>query len=84
MTQNEMVLHHLKHIGSLTRAQAYELYGITELNTRICNLRAAGHLIKSKDRCETNRFGKRVHFTEYAIVNPEDIDIEAIEEAAQS
>lgn len=67
MTQNEMVLKHLRTVGSLTRAEAYELYGITELNTRICNLRSEGHKIVSNDRCEPNRFGKRVHFTEYRL-----------------
>lgn len=72
MTQNQMVLNHLRNIGSLTRNQAFELYGITELNTRICNLRNEGHMIKSTDRCEPNRFGKRVHFTEYALVKGDD------------
>lgn len=67
MTQNQMVLNHLKNIGSLTRNQAFELYGITELNTRICNLRSMGIKIDSTNRCEPNRFGKKVSFVEYSL-----------------
>lgn len=68
MTQNQMVLNHLQNIGSMTRAEAYDLYGISELNTRICNLRSDGHLIGSRNKTVTNRYGKRVTVSEYYLI----------------
>lgn len=68
MTQNQMVLNHLKNSGTLTRLEALRLYGISELNTRICNLRAAGHLIGSNSKSVKNKFGRKVSVSEYYLI----------------
>lgn len=74
MTQNQMVLNHLKNIGSMTRAEAYDLYGISELNTRVCNLRSDGHLIGSRNKSVTNRYGRRVNVSEYYLIREAESD----------
>ena len=48
MNQHELILHHLKTVGSLTGVQAADLFRIRELPARICELRKLGHDIKSE------------------------------------
>lgn len=67
-SQNQMVLDHLKNHKGLTTYQAYELYGITRLPSRICNLREDGHIISTIMRVEKNRYNKKVSFAEYRLV----------------
>ena len=77
MTQNQMVLEHLKKGCPLTRLDAMTLYGISELNTRICNLRAAGHLIGSRNRSVTNRYGRKVTVSEYYLIREAESNVKA-------
>lgn len=57
MTQREMVLWHLRNVGTLTRAQAMSEYGIVELPARIVELKRLGHKITSTKGQSKNRFG---------------------------
>lgn len=45
MTHNQIVLNHLRNIGSLTAWQAIELYHIANLAQRVSDLRLSGHNI---------------------------------------
>lgn len=45
MTQNEMLLHHMRVHGSVTTMEAFSKYGVTRLSARIWELRKAGHTI---------------------------------------
>lgn len=65
MTQNEMILNHLKEHESISSMEAYNLYGITRLSGRIYDLRHDGHNIVSKSCKAVNRFGKVVSFDRY-------------------
>ena len=47
MTQNEMILKHLKRGGSLTPASAMHLFEIDRLAARVLELRECGHRIKT-------------------------------------
>lgn len=63
MTQNEMLLHHMRVHGSITTMEAFSLYGVTRLSARIWELRKAGHnVIKTM---ETNKNGKT--YARYAL-----------------
>lgn len=66
MTQRDIVLWHLRHEGTLTRAQAMYLYGIVELPARIVELKRLGHKITSTRGTTHNRFGV-VHFNIYSL-----------------
>lgn len=47
MTQNEMILNHIKKHGSITSMEAFAEYNITRLSGRIHELRAQGYKITS-------------------------------------
>ena len=47
MTQNEMILNHIKKHGSITSMEAFAEYNITRLSGRIHELRAQGYNITS-------------------------------------
>ena len=65
-TQGEIILWHLRHIGTLSRAQAMSEYGIVELPARIVELKRLGHNITSTKGTSKNRFGT-VHFNIYKL-----------------
>ena len=72
ITQRDMVLYHLEKIGTLTRAQAMELYGIVELPARIVELKRLGHKITSTKGRSQNRFGT-VTFNIYKLEAAENV-----------
>ena len=45
MTQNEIILNHIKERGSITSMEAFAEYNITRLSGRIHELRAKGYKI---------------------------------------
>lgn len=66
MSQRDIILWHLRYVGTLTRAQAMSEYGIVELPARITELKKLGHNITSEKGTSTNRFGK-IHFNIYKL-----------------
>ena len=66
MTQNEMILSHLKTGAPLTGLEALQLYGVFRLPSRVSDLKKMGHDIVSQ---MVERKGKFV--AKYFIV-PED------------
>ena len=66
LTQAEIILWHLKNVGTLTRAQAMSEYGIVELPARIVELKRLGYNITSERGTSHNRFGT-VHFNIYKL-----------------
>ena len=64
-SQNEKILSYLRAGGKLTSLKAYELFGCTRLASRVCDLKEAGHLIKSKTISVKNRYGQYVSVSEY-------------------
>lgn len=69
MTQNEMILEHLRNRGSITSMEAIQRYGITRLSARIYDLRAGGHIITNETKITTNRYGKKVKYDIYRMNN---------------
>ena len=56
MTQNEMLLHHMRKHGSITTMEAFSLYGVTRISARVWEMRHAGHNVDKV--METNDNGK--------------------------
>jgi len=50
MTQNQLILKHLRHAGSITQREALMDYSIQSLTKRISELRKKGYLIEGFDR----------------------------------
>ena len=67
MTQNEMILKHLKGKGSITTLEAFNLYGVTRLSARIYDLRKHGYCIRNDIQEKENRFGKKIWFDRYIL-----------------
>ncbi len=67
MSQNDMILRHLKDIGSITPGTAIEEYGCFRLSARISDLRERGVPIKTEIECRTNRYGKKARYARYRL-----------------
>ena len=65
MTQSERVLRHLQERGSITAAEALDLYGCSRLAARVSDLRRAGHPIRAERVRGQNRYGEQVTFARY-------------------
>ena len=65
MSQNDLILRHLKHVGSITFLEAVDLYRVRSLPRRIKDLRDAGHKIVSEWRKDT--LGQK--YTRYSLAN---------------
>lgn len=68
MTQEDMVLQHLKDFGSITALDAMREYGIMRLSARILNLRKQGYKITTDYVTNKNRFGNSISYGKYNLV----------------
>ena len=67
MTQNEMILTHLRDFGSITPVEAMKEYGCMRLGARIYNLKREGHDIRTERETHKNRYGKSVTYARYVM-----------------
>lgn len=65
MTQNEMIMQHLRDRGSITALEAMNEYGIMRLPSRINELREDGAPIDGRMESGKNRFGVKTHYKRY-------------------
>lgn len=65
MTQSEMILMHLKTVGSITPYEALREYGCMRLGARIYDLKRQGYEIDRDTVTLVNRFGVKVSFARY-------------------
>ncbi len=71
MTQHERILSYMQKYGSITPMDAFMELGITKLATRVGELKQDGHKISGEMVNATNRFGNKVRFMRYQIVEEE-------------
>lgn len=69
LTQNELVLRHLKDYGKINPMEALKEYGIMRLGARIYDLKKQGYKIASKTGKGRNRYGEKVTWAEYTLAN---------------
>ena len=69
MTQKDLILKYIADFGSITSFQAYADLGITQLATRIKELKAKGYEFKTEPQKTHNRYGKPVHFVKYFLID---------------
>ena len=67
MNQRLMVLQYIKDYGSITSYQAYIDLGITQLATRIKELKEQGYYFTYEIEVKRNRYGKKVRFKKYKL-----------------
>jgi len=67
--QKQKIIDYVKKFGSITSYQAYIDLGITQLATRIKELKNEGYEFKTEWESSKNRYGDLVQFKKYFITN---------------
>ena len=67
-THYDRILKHLQDFGSITSLEAFRDYGNTRLSATIFLLRKDGWKISSERVEFRNRYGKKVYFAKYVLV----------------
>ena len=65
MNQRTMIIDYIKSFGSITSYEAYIDLGITQLATRIKELKQQGYTFNTEWVTRKNRYGKNVNFKKY-------------------
>ena len=65
MSQRERILEHFEGGNTFTSLEAYDKLGITQLATRIFELKQQGYPVQSTRIKVTNRFGEECGVSEY-------------------
>ena len=64
-SQKERVMKYIEDFGSISSFEAYKDLGITQLGTRIWELKKDGIEIRSRWKNSFNRYGDKVLYKEY-------------------
>lgn len=67
MNQRERIVDYIKNFGSITSYEAYIDLGITQLATRIKELKEEGYNFTTEWISKKNRYGKNVAFKKYKL-----------------
>lgn len=68
LTQRDRVLQYIKDFGCITSWEAYTELGITQLATRVYELKKLGYKFENTRVHTTNRYGNYTHYDEYRLV----------------
>ena len=69
MTQNEMILNHLRENRSITPLEALHKYGCMRLGARVYDLKRMGFKIRKTVEVRKNAAGQEKHYARYWMVN---------------
>ena len=67
-TQRDKVLAYIRRFGFITSWQAYQDLGITQLASRLYELKQQGYVFTKTRINTTNRLGEKTHYDEYRLV----------------
>lgn len=67
MNQREQIIQYIRDFGSITSYQAYIDLGITQLATRVKELKEQGYYFTYEIEVKKNRYGKKVRFKKYKL-----------------
>ena len=65
VNQRQRIIDYINRFGSITSKDAYDDLGITQLATRIKELKDQGYKFETKWESSKNRYGERVDFKRY-------------------
>lgn len=74
MTQNEMIINHLREYGSITQLEALRDYGCMRLASRISDLRKTGIKIIRLTETSHNRYGQKIRYARYIMEGNENAE----------
>ena len=66
-TQRDKVLKYIQDFGYITSWQAYADLGVSQLATRIFELKELGYEFTKERVKTTNRYGEKTHYDEYRL-----------------
>lgn len=69
MNQRQRIIDYIRQFGSITSKDAYNDLGITQLATRIKELKELGYEFETKWESGKNRFGEPVSFKRYYLMD---------------
>ena len=67
-TQKELILKYIADFGYITSFQAYADLGVTQLATRIKELKAKGYEFRTENVKTKNRYGNPSHYYKYYLI----------------
>lgn len=65
VNQRQRIIDYINQFGSITSKDAYDDLGITQLATRIKELKEQGYKFETKWESSKNRYGEKVDFKRY-------------------
>lgn len=68
ITQRDRVIDYIQRFGKISSWDAYRDLGVTQLATRISELKARGYVFSKKRINTKTRFGTPTHYDEYYLV----------------
>lgn len=74
MTQNEMIINHLREYGSITQLEALRDYGCMRLASRISDIRKTGIKIIRLTETSRNRYGQKIRYARYIMEGNENAE----------
>ncbi len=69
ITQRERIIKYIRDYGSITSFEAYKDLGITQLATRIKELKEEGYEFKTEWKTDKNRYGEPISYKKYYLAD---------------
>lgn len=69
ITQRERIIKYIREFGSITSFEAYKDLGITQLATRIKELKEEGYKFRTEWKVDKNRYGEPINYKRYYLVD---------------
>ena len=69
LNQQNLILKYIADFGYITTWQAYQDLGISQLATRISELKDRGYQFKTENVKAKNRYGKPTHYYKYYLID---------------
>lgn len=69
INQRQRIINYIREFGSITSLDAYKDLGITQLATRVKELKEQGYEFETKWENSKNRYGERVDYKRYYLAD---------------
>lgn len=69
ITQKQRIINYIRDYGSITSFEAYKDLGITQLATRIKELKEEGYEFKTEWKNDKNRYGEPISYKRYYLAD---------------
>lgn len=68
ITQCQRIVDYMRRFGSISTLEAFNDLGVARLASRIHDLKDQGYNISSETKSTKNRYGEKVHFKVYKLM----------------